>query len=129
VRYPGFRDRRNGCWRQLPYNSRSLPLRGARKLLEDLPGLQHLNRLLELNILLKRRIGRGIGGGGLRYGPVLLSTLFLSFAGLSRLVFPWHDSRLGLLLLPVLFTGLGLTRFGDRGRWLSFYDNIRRNPG
>ena len=58
-----------------------------------------------------------------------LSSLFLSFAGLSRLVFPWHDPRLGLLLFPVLFTGLGLTRFGDSSRWLSFYHNIRRNSG
>ena len=113
----------------MPYNSRSLPLRGARKLLEDLPGLQHLNRLLKLHILLKRRIARDISGRRLRNGPVLLSTLFLPFADLSRLVFPWYDRRLGLLLFPVLFTGLGLTRFCNSGRWLSFYDNIRRDPG
>ena len=96
--YQGSQDRKNACWRPSPpYNGSPPLLRRARKLLKDLPGLQHLDRLLELHILLKRGITRDINGRKLRHGAVLRSALFLSFAILSRLIFPWHDRRLGLL--------------------------------
>ena len=126
---PGFSGSEERLLEAITAAQQQPPLRSARKLLEDLPGLQHLDRLLELNILLKRGFTRDFNGRKLRHGAVLRSALFLSFAILSRLIFPRRRPQAWPASAPFPFTGLRLACLGDSGRWLGLHDNIRCNTG